>query len=99
MGFEDFLDKSIAETFDCACTMPKKHPQRLTDAFVADELLPNWHSFQLHPRLCRALHSSQFLSPTPIQARTLPAAQEGRDIVGVAETVRIQAYVSSCCFH
>ncbi|KAH9937987.1 DEAD-domain-containing protein [Amylocystis lapponica] len=49
-------------------------------------LLPNWHTFSLHPQLSRALYAQQFLSPTPIQRETLPLAFRGRDIVGVAET-------------
>ncbi|OBZ67324.1 ATP-dependent RNA helicase MAK5 [Grifola frondosa] len=54
--------------------------------FDTETLLPNWHSFNLHPQLCRALYSQKFASPTPIQSQTLPLALKGKDIVGVAET-------------
>ncbi|ETW78187.1 hypothetical protein HETIRDRAFT_236608, partial [Heterobasidion irregulare TC 32-1] len=49
-------------------------------------LLPEWHSFSLHPRLGRALHAQKFQSPTPIQSQAIPHALEGRDLIGVAET-------------
>lgn len=53
---------------------------------VAKDNLPNWHLFSLHPRLNQSLHSQNFLSPTPIQARALPPALACKDVVGVAET-------------
>ncbi|EGO03781.1 hypothetical protein SERLA73DRAFT_46424 [Serpula lacrymans var. lacrymans S7.3] len=49
-------------------------------------LLPNWHSYSLHPHLLQILHHQGFTTPTPIQSKSLPKAMEGRDIVGVAET-------------
>ncbi|TCD71925.1 ATP-dependent RNA helicase [Steccherinum ochraceum] len=55
-------------------------------SFDAEKLLPNWHEFSLHPRLLLSLHAQHFSSPTPIQARAIPAALKGKDIVGVAET-------------
>ena len=55
----------------------------------AGELLPEWHAYSLHPQLLRALHSKNFLTPTPIQAASLPVAFADRDVVGVAQTVRM----------
>ncbi|KAL5480766.1 MAK5 [Sanghuangporus weigelae] len=49
-------------------------------------LLPEWSEFGLHPRLCSALHRQNFLSPTPIQRKSLPPALKGKDVIGVAET-------------
>lgn len=54
---------------------------------TAQTLLPEWHSFSLHPRLGRALHAQKFQSPTPIQSQAIPHALGGRDLIGVAETV------------
>ena len=59
-----------------------------TDYRIAKTLLSNWHQFSLHPQLNRALYAQKFTSPTPIQARALPAATKGKDVIGVAETVR-----------
>jgi hypothetical protein len=53
----------------------------------AQNLLPEWSSHELHPIICRSLHSRGFMMPTPIQAQTLPYARKGHDVVGVAETV------------
>ncbi len=36
--------------------------------------------------ILRALEDSSYLEPTPIQAKTIPAALEGRDILGLAQT-------------
>lgn len=51
-------------------------------------LLPEWDSFGLHDQLIRALGHQSFTKPTPIQLKALPPALQGRDVVGVAETVR-----------
>jgi len=57
--------------------------------FPIGQLLPEWQSFSLHPQLQRALFGQKFMSPTPIQSQALPAALSGRDVIGVAETVRV----------
>lgn len=54
---------------------------------TAEELVPQWHPFNLHTKLLRALHSKGFLEPTPIQKAALPIALVDRDVVGVAQTV------------
>jgi superfamily II DNA/RNA helicase len=53
----------------------------------AENLLPAWHPFALHPQLYAALYSQNFVNPTPIQSQAIPKASSGRDVVGVAETV------------
>lgn len=55
-------------------------------SFDSKFLLPNWHAFCMHSHLLQVLHSRGFVTPTPIQAKSLPIALNGRDIVGVAET-------------
>ncbi|KAH7912169.1 ATP-dependent RNA helicase [Hygrophoropsis aurantiaca] len=55
-------------------------------AFDAKTLLPKWCSYGLHGHLLQTLQNRAFTSPTPIQAKALPIAMSGRDIVGVAET-------------
>jgi ATP-dependent RNA helicase DeaD len=42
--------------------------------------------FDLHVDLVRALAAAGYRTPSPIQARTLPWALEGRDIIGQART-------------
>ena len=51
-------------------------------------LLPEWNIFKLHDQLLQALHHQSFTKPTPIQSKAIPPALRGRDVVGVAETVR-----------
>lgn len=51
-------------------------------------LLPEWDAFGLHDQLIRALCHQSLTKPTPIQVKALPLALRGRDVVGVAETVR-----------
>ena len=36
--------------------------------------------------LLRALNAAKYVEPTPIQARTIPALLQGRDVLGVAQT-------------
>ncbi|KAI0942156.1 hypothetical protein AcW1_009535 [Taiwanofungus camphoratus] len=54
--------------------------------FDSRALLPEWRDFSLHQQLFRALYLQHFLTPTPIQAQTLPVALQRKDVVGVAET-------------
>ena len=42
--------------------------------------------FGLHPKLERGLRAASYDAPRPIQAETLPAALDGRDILGLAQT-------------
>ena len=36
--------------------------------------------------LLRALDAAKYTVPTPIQARTIPALLQGRDVLGIAQT-------------
>ena len=54
---------------------------------TAENLLPEWHAFHLHPKILSTLHAKQFFSPTPIQKSALPFASAGRDVIGIAQTV------------
>ena len=73
-------------------------PKRFGAKFriTAENLLPEWHTFYLHPKILSALHAKQFLSPTPIQKSALPFAFAGRDVIGIAQTVSITYGVLSC---
>ena len=42
--------------------------------------------FELHPDLARAVRAAGFSEPRPIQAETIPAALEGTDVLGLAQT-------------
>jgi superfamily II DNA/RNA helicase len=56
-------------------------------ALTTDSELPEWSEIKLHNALKKALVALEFQKPTDIQTRSLPFALDGRDIVGVAETV------------
>jgi ATP-dependent RNA helicase RhlE len=47
---------------------------------------PGFSGFKLGPGLRRGIAAAGFIEPRPIQARTIPAALEGRDILGLAQT-------------
>lgn len=51
--------------------------------------LPAWKTVGIHSALKNGLLELEFKKPTDIQRRAIPAALEGHDIVGVAETVSI----------
>ena len=57
------------------------------DRHTGQKLLPNWHAFNLHPKLLKSIHNKRYISPTPIQKKALPLAMANRDVVGIAETV------------
>jgi hypothetical protein len=83
---------SVITEFDC---MPYflYASRRQAYFIVAENLLPAWHSFALHPQLYAAIYSKNFVSPTPIQSQTIPRAISGRDVVGVAETVSLYHFL------
>ncbi|KAJ1911557.1 ATP-dependent RNA helicase [Mycoemilia scoparia] len=47
---------------------------------------PEWENLGVHKLLLKGLKNLGFLSPTEIQAKSLPSALSGRDIIGAAET-------------
>ncbi|KAH8917975.1 DEAD-domain-containing protein, partial [Atractiella rhizophila] len=52
---------------------------------TAEEVQP-FTSYELHEHLQTALAKLELTVPTPIQARVLPLALEGKDIIGLAQT-------------
>lgn len=48
--------------------------------------MENFDALGLRPELLRALAKLNFVTPTPIQAASIPLALEGRDILGTAQT-------------
>ena len=46
----------------------------------------DFKQFQLDPRLARAIDDLGFIEPTPVQAKAMPPALEGRDLIGLAQT-------------
>ncbi|KGT78105.1 RNA helicase [Bradyrhizobium japonicum] len=49
-------------------------------------LLTSFQDFGLAEPIARALAEENYVTPTPIQAQTIPTALTGRDIVGIAQT-------------
>jgi hypothetical protein len=84
----DNSDVSIVlDVFD-GDTEERTSPDRSTRG-----LLPEWDVFELHDQLLRTLHYQSFTKPTPIQSKALPPALGGRDVVGIAETVRTKSHL------
>jgi ATP-dependent RNA helicase RhlE len=48
--------------------------------------LTSFQDFGLADPISRALSEENYLTPTPIQAQTIPLALAGRDVVGIAQT-------------
>ena len=49
-------------------------------------LLTSFQDFGLAEPIARALAEENYVTPTPIQAQTIPIALTGRDVVGIAQT-------------
>ncbi|GAA1841666.1 DEAD/DEAH box helicase [Brevibacterium marinum] len=59
----------------------------MTDVSATDE--PTTQKFSelgLHPLVLQAVEAQGYETPTPIQAATIPALTEGRDVIGLAQT-------------
>jgi superfamily II DNA/RNA helicase len=48
--------------------------------------LSTFQDFKLNDAILRALAEEKYLTPTPIQAQTIPTVMSGRDVVGIAQT-------------
>jgi ATP-dependent RNA helicase RhlE len=48
--------------------------------------LTSFHHFTLDDAIMRALSDEKYLTPTPIQAQTIPIVMSGRDVIGIAQT-------------
>ncbi|MGB8630832.1 MAG: DEAD/DEAH box helicase [Xanthobacteraceae bacterium] len=48
--------------------------------------LPSFHDFTLDDAITRSLAKEKYLTPTPIQAQTIPTVISGRDLIGIAQT-------------
>jgi ATP-dependent RNA helicase RhlE len=48
--------------------------------------LTSFHHFTLSDAIMRALVEEKYLTPTPIQAQTIPNVMSGRDVIGIAQT-------------
>ncbi len=49
-------------------------------------LEPGFYGLGIAPRLLEILWKLKFKTPTPIQAQAIPVANEGKDLIGVAQT-------------
>ncbi len=58
----------------------------MSSAIAQTEIQGGFHSFSLDTRLLDAIDASGFSEPRPIQAETIPACLEGRDVMGLAQT-------------
>ena len=48
--------------------------------------MTSFNDFGLAEPILRALAEEKYLTPTPIQAQTIPLAAQGRDVIGIAQT-------------
>src|SRR6202008_5075286 len=48
--------------------------------------LTSFNEFGLAAPILRALAAEKYLTPTPIQAQTIPLASQVRDVIGIAQT-------------
>ena len=48
--------------------------------------MTTFDDFTLNDAITRALAEEKYLTPTPIQAQTIPTVMSGRDVIGIAQT-------------
>jgi ATP-dependent RNA helicase DeaD len=49
-------------------------------------MITDFQTFDLHPRVLKAVHDLDYEVPTPIQAHAIPKLMAGRDVLGQAQT-------------
>ena len=84
---DDDDEEDIGTSLDCKYPFPCFPKTNFNSQSPAKSPIPEWQKFSLHNDLLRALHAKGFNMPTPIQDASLPLALEGRDVVGIAQTV------------
>ena len=68
-------------------TLPVQSDRTATNALHGKyPILTSFQEFGLADPISRALSEENYLTPTPIQAQTIPLALAGRDVVGIAQT-------------
>src|SRR3989344_782157 len=67
---------------------PAKFINKVVVLEEADRFVPehNFADFQIDERLKKTISNKGYVTPTPIQDRTIPLILKGRDVVGVANT-------------
>src|ERR1700746_3220314 len=53
---------------------------------MESNFLNSFAAFGLMEPITRALAQENYVTPTPIQAQTIPVAMRGRDVIGIAQT-------------
>jgi len=53
---------------------------------IVKETTSTFNDLNLHPALLKTLVENHWLTPTPIQARSIPHALRGKDVLGIAQT-------------
>ncbi len=54
--------------------------------YKKETFLTSFNEFGLAAPITRALAEEKYVTPTPIQAQTVPLALQGRDVIGIAQT-------------
>ena len=85
--FSQHTDAPNTRVFlDTDASARRHKPGRLSFYMERTHLLTSFQDFGLADPIARALREENYLTPTPIQAQTIPLALAGRDVVGIAQT-------------
>ncbi len=74
------------ETADHAAALHGAGPRTLAPAKAAGPEATTFAMLNLAAPILRALNDEKYTTPTPIQAKAIPPAAEGRDLLGCAQT-------------
>ncbi|KAI5367915.1 Putative ATP-dependent RNA helicase DEAD-box, Helicase superfamily 1/2, ATP-binding protein [Septoria linicola] len=83
---DDLADESGSEAAEDVVEKEKRNQFFANDAATTNPAATAFHTMNLSRPILRGLASVGFDKPTPIQAKSIPVALEGRDLVGGAET-------------
>ena len=61
--------------------------KRVVLFFMTNTMKPSgFYGLGIAPRILEVLERAKFVTPTPIQRKSIPAAIEGKDLIGIAQT-------------
>ena len=55
--------------------------------------MTQFSDLNLNPKILKAIEEAGYTTPTPIQAGAIPAALEGRDVLGIAKQAQVKLQV------
>ena len=59
----------------------------------------NFETFNFDPSIMAGIQAQGYVTPTPIQIKSIPPIMQGRDLIGLARPAPARLLLSCCLFY